>query len=55
MSDITDSYSIILAQNNDGSYGAYELTRSYEWLEVSLTRILVENDFLKRCTRDKFI
>jgi hypothetical protein len=25
-------------QNDDGSFGAYELTRSYEWLEVSFDR-----------------
>jgi hypothetical protein len=27
-----------LVQNGDGSFGAYELTRSYEWLEVSIDR-----------------
>jgi hypothetical protein len=27
-----------LVQNDDGSFGAYELTRSYEWLEVSIDR-----------------
>ena len=34
-----------LVQNNDGSFGAYELTRSYEWLEVS---------FAEKCTRKYF-
>jgi hypothetical protein len=35
-------------QNNDGSFGAYELTRSYQWLEVRFdSHLFKKNGLIK--------